>query len=196
VTNHWLIPALAGFALAILSLSSVALADSLTVDFGYSVPDPKTKTLSGTQTATTNEGAIYDGSYTASGTLGTDGCVYNATTNLDFPTTTPRSHLTLLVAKMCFTGTFSGTFSVKANSGTGIFAGANGGGNATYAAPDTITFAEDPILFPKGFLDPSPVLGAGSTPELDSLILFGTGSLGLAGYALMRLRARKSSRSV
>jgi hypothetical protein len=30
-----------------------------------------------------------------------------------------------------------------------------------------------------------------ATPELDSLMLFGTGGLGLAGYALMRRRARR-----
>jgi hypothetical protein len=29
-----------------------------------------------------------------------------------------------------------------------------------------------------------------ATPELDSLLLFGTGAVGMAGYALMRLRAR------
>jgi hypothetical protein len=29
-----------------------------------------------------------------------------------------------------------------------------------------------------------------ATPELDSLVLFGTGAAGLAGYALMRMRAR------
>jgi hypothetical protein len=30
-----------------------------------------------------------------------------------------------------------------------------------------------------------------STPELDSLVLFGTGAAGLAGYTLLRLRARR-----
>jgi hypothetical protein len=30
-----------------------------------------------------------------------------------------------------------------------------------------------------------------ATPELDSLALFGTGAAGLAGYALMRLRAAR-----
>jgi hypothetical protein len=39
-------------------------------------------------------------------------------------------------------------------------------------------------------------IGLGATPELDSLILFGTGGLGLGGYALMRLRARRKGRSV
>jgi hypothetical protein len=35
--------------------------------------------------------------------------------------------------------------------------------------------------------------GAGATPELDSLVLFGTGLSGLAGYAISRLRARRRS---
>ena len=30
-----------------------------------------------------------------------------------------------------------------------------------------------------------------ATPELDSLALFGTGAAGMAGYALMRIRARR-----
>jgi hypothetical protein len=188
VANRLIVPAVVGFAIATLSLSSVAMADSLTVDFGYGVADPKTNTLSGSQTATTSEGGIYDGSYTAAGTMGSDGCVYNATVALDFPTATPPSRVTLLVAKLCFAGTFSGTFTVKANSGTGIFNRASGGGTATYAAPDTVTFNDT-----SGRLDPPPL---GLTPELDSLLLFGTGSLGLAGYALVRLRARKSGRSV
>jgi hypothetical protein len=33
--------------------------------------------------------------------------------------------------------------------------------------------------------------GVGATPELDSLILFGTGLSGLAGYSMLRLRARR-----
>jgi hypothetical protein len=44
-----------------------------------------------------------------------------------------------------------------------------------------------------GNVQPDPI-GAGlvyaATPELDSLALFGTGAAGMAGYALMRLRAR------
>ncbi len=35
--------------------------------------------------------------------------------------------------------------------------------------------------------DPPP----GATPELDSLFLFGTGIAGVAGYAALRLRARR-----
>ena len=31
----------------------------------------------------------------------------------------------------------------------------------------------------------------GATPELGSLMLFGTGAAGMAGYALMQLRARR-----
>lgn len=42
---------------------------------------------------------------------------------------------------------------------------------------------------------PTPVFGGGgiyaATPELDSLVLFGSGATGLAGYALLRLRARR-----
>jgi hypothetical protein len=36
--------------------------------------------------------------------------------------------------------------------------------------------------------DPPPV---NATPELDSLVLFGTGLLGAGGYALTRFRARR-----
>jgi hypothetical protein len=39
------------------------------------------------------------------------------------------------------------------------------------------------------------MLGGGQifaqTPELDSLVLFGSGAAGLAGYGLMRIRARR-----
>jgi hypothetical protein len=149
--------------------------------------------VSGTQTTSTSVGGTYDGIYSASGTLGQDGCVTNATTNLDFPATGPKtSHLTLLVQKLCFNGGTAGTFLVQPG-GTGVFTGANGGGTATYTVPETVTFLEDLIRFPKGFLDVPPVT---ATPELDSLLLFGSGSLGLAGYAFLRLRARRKGPSV
>jgi hypothetical protein len=38
--------------------------------------------------------------------------------------------------------------------------------------------------------------GLGATPELDSLLLFGGGALGLAGYAITRARARGKRPSV
>jgi hypothetical protein len=34
-------------------------------------------------------------------------------------------------------------------------------------------------------------VNVGATPELDSLVLFGTGLLGAGGYALTRFRARR-----
>jgi hypothetical protein len=46
-------------------------------------------------------------------------------------------------------------------------------------------------------LDPNELIGAdtsapiGATPELDSLMLFGSGLAGMGGYALTRLRARR-----
>jgi hypothetical protein len=181
-------------ALAVVGFGSTALADSVSVDFNSFNVDPNTHVVTGIQTTTTSLGGVYDGIYSAVGTLGQDGCVSNANTSLDFPVTGPKtSHLSLVVQKLCFNSGPAGTFTVQPG-GTGVFAGANGGGTATYTAPDTVNFVEDLIKFPKGFLDPSPV--AGSTPELDSLILFGTGSLGLGGYALMRLRARRKRPSV
>lgn len=39
--------------------------------------------------------------------------------------------------------------------------------------------------------DPAGPTSLGATPELDSLMLFGTGLLGAGGYALTRLRARR-----
>jgi hypothetical protein len=53
----------------------------------------------------------------------------------------------------------------KGNQGSNGNAGGNGNGNA--------------------FSPPS----VAATPELDSLALFGTGAMGMAGYALMRIRA-------
>jgi hypothetical protein len=58
------------------------------------------------------------------------------------------------------------------------------------------------LQFETGFATPSSggtlpifMLGGGQifaqTPELDSLVLFGSGAAGLAGYGLMRIRARR-----
>ena len=191
MANRLIVPAVIGFALATLSLSSVALADSISVDFHTMNVDQSGQWVSGTQTTKSSTGGSYDGTYTAAGAFA-GGCLSNGTASLDFSSTVPASHLALQVQKLCFKGGPAGTFTVQPG-GTSVFAGANGGGTATYTAPDTVTFLEDLIQYPMGFLDP-PLLGA--TPELDSLILFGTGSLGLAGYALMRLRARRKGPSV
>ena len=39
--------------------------------------------------------------------------------------------------------------------------------------------------------DPPEAVPLAATPELDSVLLFGSGLVGLAGYATMRLRARR-----
>ena len=36
--------------------------------------------------------------------------------------------------------------------------------------------------------------GLAPTPELDSIALFGTGAIGMAGYALTRMRAARGRR--
>jgi len=54
----------------------------------------------------------------------------------------------------------------------GLGAGQNGPGNAFGHDHDTLPSAAD-------------------TPDLSSLLLFGSGALGTAGYALMRMRARR-----
>ena len=128
MAHRLIVPAVVGFALATLSLTSVALADSISVDFHTVNVDQIGQTVSGTQTTTSSTGGVYDGIYSAAGTLGQDGCVSNATTALDFPATGPKtSHLTLQVQKLCFNGGPAGTFTVQPG-GTGAFAGANGGG--------------------------------------------------------------------
>ena len=38
------------------------------------------------------------------------------------------------------------------------------------------------------------IIGLAPTPELDSIALFGTGAMGMAGYALMRMRAARGRR--
>jgi hypothetical protein len=40
--------------------------------------------------------------------------------------------------------------------------------------------------------NPPGAINSSATPELDSLVLFGTGLLGAGGYVLTRLRARRS----
>ena len=89
-------------------------------------------------------------------------------------------------------------------SGTGGFAGASGSGTVTgtYTGGNTAQLVFSDI---SGTLT-LPASGAGggggvggvnfaATPELDSLLLFGSGVLGLAGYALARSWARSARRS-
>src|SRR4051794_2044247 len=54
--------------------------------------------------------------------------------------------------------------------------GQNGNGNA---------FGHDNQVLP----------AVSATPELDSLLLFGTGAAGMVGYGLMRLRARRRDKT-
>jgi hypothetical protein len=51
----------------------------------------------------------------------------------------------------------------------------------------TITIVPAPLVQPCPPTCPNPA----ATPELDSLVLFVSGAFGLAGYALVRRRARR-----
>jgi hypothetical protein len=178
-------------ALTVVGFVSTALADSITVDFGQGSYNVMAQTLSGSQVTTTADNGDLTGTYVASGgTFGSDFCLHGVTTRLDYPGTATiptLSGITLVVDKFCFNNGFSGNFSVVTGSGSGAFDNASGAGSVIYNRPDDVTFNAT-----SGRLDPPP----GLTPELDSLVLFGTGSLGLGGYALMRLRARRKGRSV
>lgn len=58
-------------------------------------------------------------------------------------------------------------------------------------ACDTATAVVHVVLSDLGPPAPGGPPGVGATPELDSLLLFGSGLSGLAGYSILRLRARR-----
>jgi hypothetical protein len=61
---------------------------------------------------------------------------------------------------------------------------------AALAALCTAALSASPVAAAPGTRPPS----VASTPELDSLVLFGTGVIGVAGYAVMRFRATRRRR--
>ena len=66
--------------------------------------------------------------------------------------------------------------------------------------PDALSFGAPPADLGSGLIgnvlssSPNQPVNYAATPELDSLVLFGTGVAGAAGYALMRRRASKRTR--
>jgi hypothetical protein len=123
--------------------------------------------------------------------------------------------LTLRTTQFCLkspVGDLSGNLGgqVSVVSGTGNYAGATGSGtfSGTYTA-DSLLFLDSQMTFssyslavtlPVTTCDPlDPTCsgsgggpGVGSTPELDSLTLFGSALLSLGAYAALRRRARRS----
>jgi hypothetical protein len=76
------------------------------------------------------------------------------------------------------------------------YAGFSGSDSFTYKATGSqreSNVATVTIDVVAGVVDPGDPGVPGATPELDSLVLFGTGLSGLAGYAISRLRARRRS---
>ena len=94
------------------------------------------------------------------------------------------------------TWTLSGPYTVGTN--TGVYAGVSGSG--TFSPAYNVATSSISLNAPSGLSAPSgngggnPLGGnggLGATPELDSIALFGSGVLGLAGYGLLRFRARR-----
>jgi hypothetical protein len=186
---------------ALAAVSTAAFADTLTVTFTSMTPGQNSggqPMLSGFMTSTwldtsANKTYSYGGSYTATATVGQSSqyCVYNPDAVFTF--TDPKTNAvvgTLDVAfqsPLCWNGQTQSSITFTVKSGTGVFSGATGGGLAQYEYTPPLGGLQ---LGGTGF-DPAPMLGA--TPELDSLVLFGSGIVGVAGYVLLRRRARRSA---
>jgi hypothetical protein len=193
VRRRSIVLAIAVVAAATLCVSTAAFADTLTVTFtGY--PTVSGNTLHGSQTTTTSQSTTaYSGTYDATGTYNSrTKCVNNPLTVLYFGKINGvDSSLTLnLQNPLCIAGS-NGTINFTAVSGTGFFKNASGSGTATYVAPYSVVFTDTG----GSFFSPLGGGGLANTPELDSILLFGSGALGLAGYAFMRARAARGRRS-
>src|SRR5947209_5426040 len=191
-TTHRSLAALAAAALATLWLSTAAFADTLNVTLiGNWTFNSQTGVATGTQSSalTNPAGGPYSGTY-AVNTNVVNECMLGPIVSLDYPGVTPHSTLALtLNSPLCPGSTV--TFSVK--SGTGFFARATGGGSVRYSEPATFNFVDSA---PGGsFLGTGGGPPLGATPELDSVFLFGSGALGLAGYLLIRARVLRKNRS-
>ncbi|HEV7663551.1 MAG TPA: hypothetical protein VGQ62_08455 [Chloroflexota bacterium] len=180
-------------ALTTFSISSAVFADTLTVTFSPAALSSDELRLSGSQHTVwvdteTNKTYTYDGTFVASASGGAAQkntyCVFNPDTLLSFMPAGTGSLDLKLGSPMCFTNAGM-TTNFQIMSGTGAFKGATGGGSAVYQSPTSIVFTGN-------F---NPLSSVSATPELDSLLLFGTGALGLAGYGLTRLRAGRKSTS-
>jgi hypothetical protein len=174
--------------IATFAVATAAFADTLTVAFA--IPTTFTPTsVSGAQhtvwhDAQQNKDYTYDGTYSFSVTGFSNGCIVNPAVTLGYTSAT-SSHLNIQFQSPYCTSVGSTANFTILNTSDGVFAGATGGGTVTYQAPDTGIFQGE-------FGSPGTF---GATPELDSLILFGAGALGLGGYAMARFRARKRSGS-
>ena|SRR5579864_6549814 len=156
--------------------STAALADSVTI--AVNTFTPTTNGGSGQQTTTTSKSSTqYNGSYTFTGTP-SGSCFNNATAEFTY---TDGSVLNVRFASLCFGGPSNFTIGT---GNKGIFQNATGGGTLGFTQPNdwTLNAGTGSSFFGTGL---------SSTPELDSLALLGVGALGLGGYALTALRARK-----
>ena len=103
------------------------------------------------------------------------------------------------------TGTISaGTGKYQDNTGPGTFGGTYGSSSGSIAFldiefnftsftvdPSPLVAGCDPLTDPT--CNPNPNPGPGATPELDSVLLFGTGLVSGVGYLLTRRRAARST---
>src|SRR6266536_304090 len=103
---------------------------------------------------------------------GSEGEVTSAESRSLMRTQRKRASATVGLLVLALVSTASPIAAAQDGNGNGNGNGHNGNGND--------------FAFPKDKKDPPAV---SATPELGSLVLFGTGAAGVAGYALMRLRA-------
>jgi hypothetical protein len=182
--------AIAVAATALVLVSTAAFADTLSVNLGGNWVF-NNGFATGDQTSTLTPGnTSYSGKFSVPTTMVSE-CLNGLVLTLTYPTTTPSSSLSLTLAnKLCQGST--ATFTVT--DGMGVFKSAKGNTGAVGMDWPAITFVDASGSSFLGVGGASPPVSA--TPELDSLLLFGSGALGLAGYGLTRLRAgRKQGRS-
>jgi hypothetical protein len=186
--------AVAGTALVVLNTGVFAETLSVTLTGNWKF-DSRTGLATGSQTSTlsTPGSATYTGTYSVNTNV-VNQCLLGPVLNLSYPNATnPTSTLALTLDSPLCPGA-NVTFNITA--GTGVFASASGGGAVTYTQPETFNFIDS--TSGGGFLGVGGRSGGVSlsaTPELGSFLLFGTGALGLAGYGLTRMRARRKQRS-
>jgi hypothetical protein len=174
---------------ASLMVSTIALADTLSVNFtGNSSYDSRSGVASGSQTSTLDLPGFgsYAGTYSVKTNL-LNKCLQGPVVTLDYPGVTPKSSLTLtLDSPLCV----DSNVTFRITKGTGLFAKASGAGSVTYGQQGTFNFNGNNN---GNWVGGGPALSA--TPELGSVLLFGSGALGMAGYGLTRLRARRKQPS-
>ena len=96
---------------------------------------------------------------------------------------------TLIVLQIGSTGSFPGLLALADGSAQYVFVETSPAGDTEAQVTRTFTLQSTTCS-----ICPPPPPGGNATPELDSLMLFGSGFAGLAGYAALRLRGRGRKR--